>query len=142
LYLRYLVDMVNGGASGEDLESLPPFSGAIEDYYETIWAQLLADDDAVNLLGIIARLRWGIPTSDLPVMLTTSESAAFVPTIARIRHLLTAPDKTEVYHSSFSDFVVHKTSTQSAWVQGRLADYCQLPDSGSYGELNRVFHGL
>ncbi len=142
LYLRYLVDMVNDGASGEDLESLPPFSGAIEDYYETIWAQLLTDVDAVNLLGIIARLRWGIPTSDLPVMLTAAESAAFVPTIARIRHLLAAPDTTEVYHSSFSDFVVHKTSAQSAWVQGRLADYCLLPDSGNYGELNRVFHGL
>lgn len=142
LYLRYLVDLVNGGASAEDLESLPPFSGAIEDYYETIWAQLLTDADAVNLLGIIARLRWGIPTSDLSVMLTAPESAAFVPTITRIRHLLTAPDTTEVYHSSFSDFVVHKTSAQSAWVQGRLADYCQLPDSGNYGELNRVFHGL
>lgn len=142
LYLRYLVDMVNGGATEEDLESLPPFSGAIEDYYETIWAQLLTDADAVNLLGIIARLRWGIPTSDLPVMLTAPESAAFVPTLTRIRHLLTTPDTTEVYHSSFSDFVVHKTAAQSAWVQGRLADYCHLPDSGSYGELNRVFHGL
>jgi len=142
LYLRYLVDMVNGGATEDDLESLPPFSGAIEDYYETIWAQLLTDADAVNLLGIIARLRWGIPTSDLPVMLTAPESAAFVPTITRIRHLLTAPDTTEVYHSSFSDFVVHKTAAQSAWVHGRLADYCQLPDSGNYGELNGVFHGL
>ncbi|SDP98596.1 AVAST type 1 anti-phage system protease Avs1b [Ectopseudomonas guguanensis] len=142
LYLRYLVDIVNGGAGEEDLESLPPFSGAIEDYYETIWAQLLTDADAVNLLGIIARLRWGIPTSNLLVMLTPPESAAFVPTITRIRHLLTAPDTTEVYHSSFSDFVVHKTSAQSVWVQGRLADYCQLPDSGNYGQLNRVFHGL
>lgn len=142
LYLRYLVDLVNGGGSEDDLESLPPFSGAIEDYYEAIWTQLLADADAVNLLGIIARLRWGIPTSNLPVMLTALESAAFVPTITRIRHLLTAPDTIEVYHSSFSDFVVHKTSAQSAWVHGRLADYCQLPESRSYGELNRVFHGL
>lgn len=75
-------------------------------------------------------------------MLTAPESAAFAPTITRIRHLLTAPDTTEVYHSSFSDFVVHKTAAQSAWVQGRLADYCQLPDSGNYGELNSVFHGL
>jgi len=142
LYLRYLVDLINGGASEDDLESLPPFSGAIEDYYETIWAQLLTDTDAINLLGIIARLRWGIPTADLPAMLTPPESAAFVPTITRIRHLLTAPDTTEVYHASFSDFVVHKTSAQSAWVQGRLADFCLLPGSGNYGELNRVFHGL
>ncbi|WP_197342546.1 AVAST type 1 anti-phage system protease Avs1b [Ralstonia solanacearum] len=142
LYLRYLVDLVNGGASEGDLESLPPFSGSIEDYYESIWAQLLAETDAINLLSIVARLRWGIPTTDLVTMLTPSESAAFVPTITRIRHLLSAQDTTEVYHSSFSDFVVHKTSTQSEWVQGRLAEFCQQPGSGDYGTLNRVFHGL
>lgn len=142
LYLRYLVDLVNGGASEDELEKLPPFSGSIEDYYETIWAQLLGDSDAVNLLGIIARLRWGIPTADLTSMLTPSESAAFVPTLTRIRHLLSAPDTTEVYHSSFSDFVVHKTSLLSEWVQGRLADFCLQPGSGDYGTLNRVFHGL
>ncbi|KVO39269.1 AVAST type 1 anti-phage system protease Avs1b [Burkholderia ubonensis] len=142
LYLRYLVDLVNGGASEGDLESLPPFSGSIEDYYESIWAQLLAETDVINLLSIVARLRWGIPTTDLMAMLTPSESAAFVPTINRIRHLLSAPDTTEIYHSSFSDFVVHKTSTQSKWVQGRLADFCLLPGSGDYGTLNRVFHGL
>lgn len=142
LYLRYLVDLVNGGASEGDLESLPPFSGSIEDYYESIWAQLLAETDSINLLGIIARLRWGIPTTDLVTMLTPSESAAFVPTITRIRHLLSAADTTEVYHSSFSDFVVHKTSTQSEWVQGRLSDFCLQPGSGDYGALNRVFHGL
>ncbi|AAP85916.1 AVAST type 1 anti-phage system protease Avs1b (plasmid) [Cupriavidus necator H16] len=142
LYLRYLVDLVNGGASEGDLESLPPFSGSIEDYYESIWAQLLAETDAINLLSIVTRLRWGIPTTDLMAMLTPSESAAFVPTITRIRHLLSAPDTTEVYHSSFSDFVVHKTSTQSEWVQGRLAEFCLQPGSGDYGTLNRVFHGL
>lgn len=142
LYLRYLVDLVNSGADVNDLEALPPFSGSIEDYYERIWSGLLADADAINLLGIIARLRWGIPTGDLMGMLTASESAAFVPTITRIRHLLSGPSTTEVYHSSFSDFVVHKTSTQSDWIHGRLSDYCVQPSSGEYGELNRVFHGL
>lgn len=142
LYLRYLVDLINGGADVNDLEALPPFSGSIEDYYERIWSGLLVDADAINLLGIIARLRWGIPTGDLMGMLTASESAAFVTTITRIRHLLSGPSTTEVYHSSFSDFVVHKTSTQSDWIQGRLSDYCAQPGSGEYGELNRVFHGL
>lgn len=142
LYLRYLVDLVNGGADVNDVEALPPFSGSIEDYYERIWSGLLVDADAINLLGIIARLRWGIPTGDLMGMLTASESAAFVPTITRIRHLLSGPSTTEVYHSSFSDFVVHKTSTLSDWIQGRLSDYCVQPGSGEYGELNRVFHGL
>lgn len=142
LYLRYLVDLVNGGADVNDLEALPPFSGSIEDYYERIWSGLLVDADVINLLGIIARLRWGIPTSALMGILTASESAVFVPTITRIRHLLSGPSTTEVYHSSFSDFVVYKTSTLSDWIQGRLSDYCVQSGSGEYGELNRVFHGL
>ncbi|WP_043614348.1 AVAST type 1 anti-phage system protease Avs1b [Chromobacterium violaceum] len=142
LYLRYLVDLVNSGASEDELEMLPPFSGSIEDYYETIWAQLLTDSNAINLLGIIARLRWGIPTANLTSMLTPSESAAFVTTLTRIRHLLSAPDTTEVYHSSFSDFVIHKTSTLSERIQGRLVDFCLQPSSGDYGTLNRVFHAL
>nr|WP_120809747.1 AVAST type 1 anti-phage system protease Avs1b [Vogesella indigofera] len=142
LYLRYLVDLVNSGASEDELEMLPPFSGSIEDYYETIWAQLLTDSNAINLLGIIARLRWGIPTANLTSMLTPSESAAFVTTLTRIRHLLSTPDTTEVYHSSFSDFVVHKTTTLGEWVHGRLYDFSLQPASSDYGTLNRVFHGL
>lgn len=142
LYLRYLIDMVNAGASAEDLTAIPLFSGSIQDYYETIWSQLLPDDAAVNLLGIIARLRWGISISDLTAMLTPSESEAFVPTLARIRHLLSTPEKTEIYHSSFSEFVVEKTSALGERIQSRLAEFCLLESSGDYGALNRIYHGL
>ncbi|MFB2853211.1 AVAST type 1 anti-phage system protease Avs1b, partial [Aeromonas veronii] len=142
LYLRYLIDLVNSGVSEEELEKLPPFSGAIQDYYETIWAQLLTDSNAINLLGIIARLRWGIPTAELTPMLTPSESTAFVTTLNRVRHLLSEPDMTEVYHSSFSDFVIHKTMELSEWIHGRLYDFSLKLASGDYGIFNRVFHGL
>lgn len=142
LYLRYLIDLVNSGVSEEELEKLPPFSGAIQDYYETIWAQLLTDSNAINLLGIIARLRWGIPTAELMSILTPSESTAFVTTLNRVRHLLSEPDTTEVYHSSFSDFVIHKTMELGEWIHGRLYDFSLQLASGDYGTLNRVFHGL
>ena len=33
LYLHYLADLVNGGASEADIAQLPAFSGAIQDYY-------------------------------------------------------------------------------------------------------------
>lgn len=142
LYLRYLIDLVNGGASAEDVEKLPAFSGAIEDFYETIWAQLIVDNDVVNLLAIIARLRWGVATKALMPLLSDSERAVYVPTLARIRHLLTSADQTEIYHPSFSEFVVHKTSTSGDWIQGRLAAFCANAASGDYGTLNRVYHGL
>ena len=40
LYLRYLAELVNGGAEQSEMDELPAFSGKIEDYYETIWAGL------------------------------------------------------------------------------------------------------
>jgi Trypsin-like peptidase domain len=142
LYLRYLADLVNSGANEGDIAALPVFSGAIEDYYETIWSQLIPSSDVVNLLAIIARLRWGISPSDLTAMLTPAESGAFTSTLVRIRHLLVTPENTEIYHPSFSEFVVHKTSTVNEWVQQRLAVFCGTSLSGDYGVLNRVFHGL
>lgn len=142
LYLRYLTDMVNGGASEVDIVEMPAFSGTIQDYYETLWGQLLHDQDAVNLLGLLARLRWGISTKDLTVMLHPAESAVFVSTLTRIRHLLTAADNTEIYHASFSEFVAHKTAAVGEQLHERLAVFCCTAQSGDYGQLNRVYHGL
>ncbi len=142
LYLRYMIDLVNSVGSAEEVEKLPAFSGAIEDFYETIWAQLIVDNDVVNLLAIIARLRWGVATKALIPLLSDSERAAYIPTLARIRHLLSSADQTEIYHPSFSEFVVHKTSTSGDWIQGRLAAFCANVASGDYGALNRIYHGL
>lgn len=142
LYLRYLADLVNSGATEGEIAALPVFSGAIEDYYETIWAQLVRDGDVVNLLGIIARLRWGIPVADLAGMLTVAESGVFTSTLIRIRHLLSSPENTAIYHPSFSEFVVHKTSPIDEWVHTRIAGFCSAPQSGDYGVLNKVYHGL
>jgi len=142
LYLRYLIDLVNGGASDDELRTLPAFSGAIEDYYDTIWARIVPDNDAVNLLAIIARLRRSVPTATLMPVLTAGESAVYVSTLARIRHLLSRPNETEIYHPSFSEFVAHKTSVSDRWVHSRLAEFCTAPASGEYGSLNRIHHGL
>lgn len=142
LYLRYLADQVNSGATEEDIAALPVFSGSIKDYYETIWSQLVSDSDVVNLLAIIARLRWGISPSDLAAMLTPAESGVFPSTLVRIRHLLATPDNTAIYHPSFSEFVAHETSTINEWVHQRLAVFCGTQLSGDYGALNKVYHGL
>lgn len=142
LYLHYLTDMVNNGASEADIIKMPAFSGTIQDYYETLWGQLLPDQDAVNLLGLLARLRWGVSTKDLTVMLDPAESAVYVSTLTRIRHLFSKADNTEIYHASFSEFVAHKTTAMSERLQERLAAFCSSAQSGDYGQLNRVYHGL
>ncbi|WP_339648573.1 AVAST type 1 anti-phage system protease Avs1b [Halopseudomonas pelagia] len=142
LYLRYLADLANNSASEAEIAQMPAFSGSIRDYYESLWGQLLPDQDAINLLGILARLRWGVPTKDLTVMLQPAESAVYVPTLSRIRHLLSEADSTEIYHSSFSEFVEYKTSTVNESLHERLAAFCCMAQSGDYGQLNRVHHGL
>lgn len=142
LYLRYLADLVNSGATPGDIAELPVFSGSIQDYYETIWAKLVLNADVVNLLGIIARLRWGIPTSTLTSMLTSAESGIFPSTLLRVRHLLANPENTAIYHPSFSEYVVHKTVPIDEWVHARLAGFCSARESGDYGVLNKVHHAL
>jgi hypothetical protein len=142
LYLRYLADLVNSGATQGDIAELPVFSGSIQDYYETIWAKLVPNADVVNLLGIIARLRWGIPASNLRSLLTSAESGVFPSALLRVRHLLSNPENTAIYHPSFSEFVVHKTAPIGEWVHARLVGFCSSTESGDYGVLNKVYHGL
>lgn len=142
LYLRYLTELVNGGADQSEIDELPAFSGMIEDYYETIWAGLTASPHAVHLLALIARLRQAIPVASLAGLLTPSEAAVLPSTLARIRHLLQKPEDAAIYHSSFSEFIVLKTATVDQSTHGRLADFCFSSESGDYGVLNKVFHRL
>jgi len=142
LYLRYLIDLANGGTDDEHLAALPLIDGSIRNYYEMLWPQLLGDPEAVNLLAIIARLRWGIPTQQLVEVLTEAERMVLVTTFARIQHLLLRRDETTIYHSSFADFLIEKTALRELDVQRRLAQYCATHPDTRYGALNIVYHGL
>jgi hypothetical protein len=142
LYLRYLIDLANGGADDEQLAALPLINGIIRNYYESLWPQLVADPDTVNLLAIIARLRWGIPTAQLAEILNDAELVVLVTTLERIRHLLLRPGETTIYHLSFADFLIEKTALRDMDVQHRLAEYCETHSGNRYGTLNAVYHGL
>lgn len=142
LYLRYLIDLANDGADDEKLSALPNIDGSIRNYYEALWPQLSSDSDAVNFLGIIARLRWGIPIEQLLEILTEVERAAFVTAFSRIQHLLLRRDETTIYHSSFSVFLAEKTSPREVDIQRRLTHYCVANSENRYGTLNVVYHAL
>jgi hypothetical protein len=142
LYLRYLIEYVNSTSDGGTLDDFPTLTGSIEQYYESLWPRLLEDADAINLLAIIARLRWGIGTSDLLKALTPTEQKAFIPTLSRVRHLLLNPDTTTIYHPSFTEFLASKTSELETVVQKQLAEFCIREFSLEYCGLNVVFHLL
>lgn len=141
LYLRYLIEFANV-SDHTSLDEFPVLSGQIEEYYESLWSKLLVDADAINLLAIIARLRWGVKTSDLLGVLYPSEQSVFVATISRIRHLLHDPETPEIYHSSFADFVCTKTSGNDSIIHKRVAEFCSKTSNVEYCRLNAIYHLL
>jgi len=142
LYLRYLIEYVNSNTQGDALDDFPTLTGPIEQYYESLWSRLLEDADAIRLLAIMARLRWGIGPSELMKALTPAEQTVFLPTFSRIRHLLLSPDTTKIYHPSFTEFLVTKTAYLESVVQKQLAEFCVRESALDYCALNVVFHLL
>lgn len=142
LYLRYLVDLVNSGMSNEELNNLPLIDGSIRKYYDLLWLKIKEDNDAVNLLAIAVRLRWGVPFDQFTNILTPNEQAILVSTHGRIKHLLLKPNETTIYHSSFSEFLLEKTALREQDVQLRLANYCERQIKEEYCLLNLIYHGL
>ena len=142
LYLRYLIEYANNNSEGDALDDFPTLTGTIEQYYESLWPRLLEDTDAIQLLAIMARLRWGIGTSDLLKILTLAEQKVFISTVSRVRHLLLNPDTTTIYHPSFTEFLISKTSDIETVVQKQLAEFCIRESGLEYCVLNVVFHLL
>jgi hypothetical protein len=142
LYLRYLIDLANSGTDDTGLTALPLINGSIRNYYEALWNQLQNDTEAVNLLAIATRLRWGISIEQFTEILNQAEQTVLVSTITRIKHLLLNAHETTIYHSSFSDFLSKKTELREPDVQLRLAEYCEKNRDNRYGLLNVIHHGL
>ncbi|MGD9160684.1 MAG: serine protease [Desulfobacteraceae bacterium] len=114
LYLRYLIEYVNSSTDEKTLDDFPILTGSIEEYYESIWEKLVEDEDAINLLAIISRLRWGIEINYVPKILIATEQTVFISTINRIQHLLLNQGTTTIYHPSFTEFLLSKVSFRQA----------------------------
>ncbi|ASM52751.1 hypothetical protein PNIG_a0433 [Pseudoalteromonas nigrifaciens] len=142
LYLHYLIDLANSGTSADEIKSLPLIEGSIRKYYDIIWMQLREDNDAVNLLAIAVRLRWGIPISHFTDILNSHEQAILISTLGRMQHLLLDNSETTIYHSSFSDFIIEKTQLRERDIQLRLAKHCEEMKLRRYCLLNLIYHNL
>lgn len=142
LYLRYLIDLANTGTDDINLAALPLIEGSIRNYYDALWAGLQSDAEVVNLLSIIARLRWGIPISLFTEILNQAERSVLITTLNRLQHLLQSPENTAIYHASFTEFLQEKTSLLECTIQTRLSEYCQHNQNNRYGLINLIHHGL
>lgn len=142
LYLRYVIEFVQGSDQPDALDEFPEFSGIIEDYYEILWSRLQPDSDAVALLAIMARLRFGISLNEFAHILTAQEKGVFVSVISRIKHLLLRPTDSSIYHPSFANFLALKTAAIEEATHERLGAFCGLHDEKRYCTINLVYHLL
>ena len=140
LYLRYIIEFANEKSGDDALDEFPTLTGPIEDYYRTVWTRLLPDTHAVQLVALMARLRWGIPVAEFVKVLNLAEQATFVTAVGRIRHLLAGPDSTAIYHLSFASFAVAETAAIDQISHGRLAAFCLTEPAFRYCRINSVFH--
>jgi hypothetical protein len=142
LYLRYLIEYANHQKTDDALNDFPVLTGPIEEYYFGVWTKLLPDEGAVNLLALMARLRWGLPLVDFAKALNPAEQAQFISVISRIRHLLADEENTAIYHASFAAFIIEQTAGIDELAYRRLADFCKKEPKLRYCALSRVFHLL
>ena len=141
LYLRYLIEYANLRETDDELNEFPVLTGSIEEYYQGIWDKLLTEDgDAVNLLALMARLRWGLLNSDFSKALNSGEQAKFVSVMSRVRHLLADDESTTIYHASFAAFIGEQTEDIEDIIYRRLAEFCREEAKIRYCVLNRIFH--
>ena len=142
LYLRYLIEYANASPEDNALDDFPKLTGPIEDYYETIWTRLLPDTNAIQLIAIMARLRSSLEFAHLVKALNAAEQSVFTSTIVKIRHLLSEPEKSGIYHPSFATFAIAHTKELDTTIQGRLAEFCRKEPKPAYSTANLIFHLL
>ncbi|MFO7852008.1 MAG: NACHT domain-containing protein [Bacteroidales bacterium] len=110
LYLSYLIEKIHQAESFEDaIESFDTIEGDIDNYYKKIWQPIQAEEQLVNLLGLIARINGSINLSfihewgfDRNVLKSFKEKA---------RILFNENEKSlSFFHNSFKQFLLHYTS--------------------------------
>jgi|LNFM01.1.fsa_nt_gb hypothetical protein len=88
------------------LEGGMPFDGDIETVYAAAWREIVANADALRVLGYIARSEAPMP---LELLATVVAEAAIEQALVTARHLLSeSPQGWSVFHNSFRLFVLAK----------------------------------
>lgn len=111
LALRYLINLLHD--TGEEratelLRSAAAYSGEIDVYYRTVWNSLQDDDDIIEILSVVSRLRIGFK----PQWLTTWAPDRAVRLFRRrMRHLFREHvDGWRFFHDSFRQFAAEHTA--------------------------------
>lgn len=127
LYLRYVAErlaQVSPDAIDETVESIPAYTGDIDDYYRTIWAEAEGQPELKRLVGLLARLRFRIRKEDVASTLDLDPFEG-EELLSQVRHLLTITEAgCRIFHDSFRQSVEATLSEpQRTNLDGRILDY-------------------
>uniref|UniRef100_UPI0039A32D21 hypothetical protein n=1 Tax=Thaumasiovibrio sp. DFM-14 TaxID=3384792 RepID=UPI0039A32D21 len=152
LSLVYLMQFITG-CSGRDyddaIDEYPPYQGHIEQSYSVYWRQIENNQNLVDLLALLSRLRVPINTQVLDKWSDHSTIRAF---ISSASHYFKKDSDISwrFFHNSFRQFILDKTSrnlfgnfddSKNIGYHKVLAEHCiQLSDDNDPMRWEAVYH--
>lgn len=148
LYLRYLTNYINTQELGgkemeleEWVEAIPVIGGDISNYYNSIWEPISKVPDKLWLLIILSQLRQPVTKEELFGMLPEPFQLSFNTYFPGIRFLLNDNGKViEIYHNSFKDYAISKTTENIKQANDFIAAYCETHPQSRFSTSNRLYH--
>jgi hypothetical protein len=154
LALTYLLNHLRDATDEQErqaiLETTQPYTGSIEEIYESHWAQIESESEIVHLFGLIARLRSLI---DLHWVAEWTPDQSMRRFYRAAKHYFRQEDEHRWYffHNSFRQFLIVKTAASftgafdpaldRAYHQ-ELADHCANAHEDSPWSWEELYHRL
>ncbi|MBE0362149.1 hypothetical protein PULV_a3955 [Pseudoalteromonas ulvae UL12] len=149
VYLLQFITSSSGKSYDETIDEFPPYQGHIEQSYSVYWRQIESNQNLVDLLALLSRLRVPINTQLLDKWSEYSTIRAFISTAS---HYFKKDSDVSwrFFHNSFRQFILDKTSrnlfgnfddSQDIKYHKVLAEHCiQSSDGNDPMRWEAVYH--
>jgi hypothetical protein len=142
LYIHYIIKYVQSNAecdANDSITNLPDFEGEIENYYRCIWNAINNSSNYVKVTSILARIRGTIEKGVFIGMLDGDTRLLIEEILRKLKHLLIENEGIRIYHSSFSNFIIHETNHIEIPIQKNISEYC-VRNNDRYSVENKLYH--
>jgi hypothetical protein len=122
------------------INEIPTISGDIRNYYESIWDGIYSASDKLWITIILSQLRQPISKEDLINILPDENKMSFYSHFQSLRYLLKENELLEIYHNSFKDFIISKTSLNTSLANNHISEFCKSAPQNKYSINNLLYH--
>lgn len=151
LYLNYVLQQfsVSDNLKYDDLiNTMPDYCGHIAKNYELYWLQIENNDELVELLGLLARIRTPIDTKEIQSWVARGTITALV---TKSKHYFKIENARtwHFFHNSFRQFIIEQTSidpfgnlddSRDIEFHNRLASYCSACKDNTFWKWEQIYH--